>query len=57
MATAEEAVGLALGIPAEGILNWSNDPTNNQLILTYDGDPGISSENITVSIVDSHATE
>jgi hypothetical protein len=29
----------------------------NQLVLTYDGDPGISSENITIQIVDSHATE
>lgn len=57
MATAEEAIATALGIPAGGILAWTNHLSNDQLELVYDGDPGISSENITVLIVNAHAGE
>ncbi len=50
MSSPEVSIALALGIPAAGILAWGNAPGTNQLVLTYDGDPGISSENITVAI-------
>lgn len=57
MASAEEAIATALGIPASGILAWKNHQTTGQLELVYDGDPGISSENITVLVVNAHAGE
>jgi hypothetical protein len=57
MATAEEAIATALGIPAGGILAWTNNQSTDQLELVYDGDPGISSESITVAIVNAHAEE
>ena len=57
MASAEEAIATALGIPAGGILAWTNHQTSDQLELVYDGDPGISAENITVLIVNAHAGE
>lgn len=53
MSTSEEAMGTALGILSSGILGWSNDLTTGQLILIYDGDPGVSSINITVLIADA----
>lgn len=55
MPSAEEAIGMALGIPWSGILGWSNDPTTGQLTLSYNGDPGVSSINITVLISDANA--
>lgn len=57
MATAEESVALALGIPAEGIVGWDNDESTHQMVLRYDGDPGISSENTTILIVNIHDGE
>lgn len=57
MATAEEAIAAAMGIPAAGILAWTNNQSTNQLELIYDGDPGITSENITVAIVNAHGGE
>lgn len=57
MATPESAIGTALGIPGAGILAWTNNLTTGQLELVYDGDPGISSENITVVIINAHASE
>jgi hypothetical protein len=57
MASAEEAIATALGISASGILAWTNHQTTGQLELVYDGDPGISSENVTVLIINAHAGE
>lgn len=57
MATPEAAIASALGIAASGILAWTNNLSTDQLELVYDGDPGISSENITVAIINVHAGE
>lgn len=53
MATAEESIAMALGIPPEGIVGWANDETTNQVVLTYNGECGVNSENTTVLIVNT----
>lgn len=57
MATPEDAITAALGITPGGVLAWTNVEGTGQLKLIYDGECGISSENITVLILNAHADE
>lgn len=57
MATAEEAIAAALGIPAAGITGWASDPETGELHLQYDGDPGFSRVNVNVYIDDVSTPE
>lgn len=56
MADAESAISLALGCGMDGakIIGWTNDEVTGQLKLLYDGPEPVSSENITVLVVNGN---
>lgn len=59
MATAEQAIATALGSSMDPgkILAWTNNASTGQLEVIYDGAPPVSSENVTVAVLDAHAGE
>lgn len=59
MASPEEAIATALGFGTDPtkILAWTNHENTGQLKLIYDGPEPVTSENITVLVLDAHADE
>lgn len=56
MADAENAISVALGCGMDGtkIAGWTNDELTGQLKLLYNGPEPVSSENITVIVVNAN---
>jgi hypothetical protein len=57
LSSPESAIATALNISSADILAWTNHATNGQLKIVCDGDPGVSSVNISVLLIDAHADE
>ena len=59
MASPEEAIATALGYSTDPnkILAWTNDLSTGQLKIIYDGPEPVTSENVTVLVLNAHADE